>query len=426
MSDRVARLLPFYYGYLMVPIAMVAQICTSPGQTFAVSAFMPAIRESLEISDGKMALAYMLGTLLAALPLSVVGPLSDRFGLRITTAAVGFGLAITCWLASCIQGFATLLLAFMLLRFLGQGSLTLLSGNMVSMWFQRKLGTVTACMSVGMAAAFALVPPSLLWSIDAYGWRETYLMVGGLVGASLLPLVVFLFRNSPEELGQYPDGASPQQADAQSIASDADVHNLPAHSVTLSEAVRHRTFWIMAGSLAVWAMVGTGVVFYALQIFARQNIPSSESQLLFATFSLAMLSMQVTGGVLADRLQLNYLMSAAFVSLTAGTVAIPLTTSAVHMHLFAVLFGAGQGLAMSVSATMWVRYYGRRHLGKIRGTVWCLTVAGSGCGPLVLGTISDLTQSYHGGLWLFVALLAPLSLLTLLATPPRSDVSLAG
>jgi len=75
-------------------------------------------------------------------------------------------------------------------------------------------------------------------------------------------------------------------------------------------------------------------------------------------------------------------------------------------------------LAISVSSTMWVRYYGRENLGKIRGAVWCMTVAGSGCGPLILGQLSDLLDSYQIGLWLFVAMLAPLSVLTLWATPP--------
>ncbi len=85
LSDRLAARLPFYYGYVMIPIAMMIQICTCPGQTFAISAFTPRIRESLELSDSRLSLAYMLGTVLAALPLSLMGPLSDRMGLRLLT-----------------------------------------------------------------------------------------------------------------------------------------------------------------------------------------------------------------------------------------------------------------------------------------------------------------------------------------------------
>jgi len=66
LSDLIARRLPVLYGYIMLPMAMLLQIGTSPGQTFAVSAFTPARLESLSFSEGQRALAYMLGTSFAS------------------------------------------------------------------------------------------------------------------------------------------------------------------------------------------------------------------------------------------------------------------------------------------------------------------------------------------------------------------------
>ena len=40
-SQRLATRLPFYYGWVMLPIAMLAAIATSPGQTFGVSILTP-------------------------------------------------------------------------------------------------------------------------------------------------------------------------------------------------------------------------------------------------------------------------------------------------------------------------------------------------------------------------------------------------
>ena len=88
------------------------------------------------------------------------------------------------------------------------------------------------------------------------------------------------------------------------------------------------------------------------------------------------------------------------------------------MHVFALVFGAGQGLAIVTSSTLWVRYYGREHLGKIRGAVWCTTVAGSGCGPFLLGALRDALGSYTPGLWILAIILIPLAPLMLLATQP--------
>lgn len=100
VSDRLAARLPFYYGYVMIPVAMMIQISTSPGQTFAIAAFIPEIRQSLNLSDSQMSLAYMLGTFLAAFPLSTIGPLADRLGLRRLTILAVIALAAACCLAA--------------------------------------------------------------------------------------------------------------------------------------------------------------------------------------------------------------------------------------------------------------------------------------------------------------------------------------
>ena len=59
------------------------------------------------------------------------------------------------------------------------------------------------------------------------------------------------------------------------------------------------------------------------------------------------------------------------------------------MQCFAATFGFGQGMLIAVGSVAWVRYYGRDFLGSIRGTAWACTVAGSGCGPLMMGVARD-------------------------------------
>ena len=86
-SDGLARRLPFFYGYLMLPMAILMQLGTSPGQTFAVSAFTPSLLAGLDLTQSRLGLAYMLGTLCAAVPLTFVGPAADRHGLNRWSAS---------------------------------------------------------------------------------------------------------------------------------------------------------------------------------------------------------------------------------------------------------------------------------------------------------------------------------------------------
>lgn len=422
-SEYLSRRLPFFYGYIMVVVAVLAQVCSSPGQTFAISAFTPFLQEDLGMSASRLAAAYMFGTLLAALPLAMIGPLSDRFGLRLSMTGTAIGLALACVITSAATGFFTLLLGFLLLRCLGQGALTLLGSNIVSMWFQKRLGTVNAIMSAGGAAAFAIVPLVLLTAIEFLGWRLTYLCMGASILVTLVPMLILVLRNRPEDLGLSLDGVLLGSAIHESDPrreTTTRLFGVRGPELTFRDAVRHRTFWILAVGMAMWAMVGTGIVFYALPIFDEQGISQDRSKMLFATFSMSMLLLQVIGGVLADRLPMHRLLAFGFLLLAAGASIIPLTTHVWHVHCFAALFGAGQGLAISVNSTMWVRYYGRKNLGKIRGTVWSTTVACSGAGPFVLGVIHDSWGSFIPGLWAFAAMLLPLAPLSAWATAPQA------
>ena len=406
VSDRLASRLPFFYGYVMLPVAMLMQIGTSPGQTFAISAFTPALLDSLALSESRLALAYMLGTLFAAFPLSFVGPISDRYGLRGTSALVVVALATTCYLTSYVNGFATLLLAFFCLRFLGQGSLTLLGGNTTAMWFRSRLGRVSALISIGTAAAFAWVPGMISDAIDLYGWRPTYRAIAMILGCGLLPILLLLFRNRPEDLGQELDGLI--EGDERNENS-IDIRNNES-SFTLRQVARTKSYYVLGLTNAVWAMVGTGVVFYLFTFCSDRGFPDNTASNLFKTFGLSMLVMQFAGNVLADFAPVNRLLGIGATALSLGLAVVFLADTPALMHAFAVLFGGGQGLLIAASGVAWVRFYGREYLGSIRGAVWCTTVAGSGCGPLIMGAIKDFTGAYDAAIIVFFSLMTPLAI----------------
>ncbi|MEM8736493.1 MAG: MFS transporter, partial [Planctomycetota bacterium] len=362
----------------------------------------------------------------AAFPLSIVGPMSDRFGIRAATLVVAIALGAACVLLGCAQGFASLFAGFLCVRFLGQGSITLLSSNMVAMWFQKRLGRVNAAMSVGGAAAFALVPVLLLESIENLGWRMSYFLMGGAVVLLMLPLVVLLLENRPEDLGLLPDGIQSEHGKGDSddgidvIAGQAA--EFTEVSSTLVEALNHKAFWILAAAFGAWAMTGTGVIFYSLPIFEELGFSTKDaSKQLFGFFSISMLVGQVVGGILADRWSMPRLLFGGFASMALAMLTMTQANSLWQIVLFAILFGGGQGLSIAVNGAIWVRYYGREHLGKIRGAVWCTTVAGSGCGPFLLGGLRDWSGSFVPGLWLFFALLACITPFLLFAGKPSVE-----
>ncbi|MCR9119227.1 MAG: hypothetical protein NXI22_20025, partial [bacterium] len=87
--------------------------------------------------------------------------------------------------------------------------------------------------------------------------------------------------------------------------------------------------------------------------------------------------------------------------------------------IFAITLGGSQGLFIVAMQTVWARYFGRTHLGKIRGLVWTSAVAGSSVGPFVMGVLKDYTGGFDISLWIFTGIYAILACAVLFATPPR-------
>lgn len=403
---------PFYYGWVMVPVAVIAQAVTGVGQTYGVSVFNPSLLDSLGISLTALSGAYMVGTLLASLPQSYIGSLMDRFGIKKTMIGVVTLLGGACILFSRVNSLATLLVGFFLLRLLGQGGLSLLSGNIAAMWFREKLGTVTGVISSGFSISMAVIPAFFLYLINLKGWRTAYIWLGFLVWLIMLPILLLIFKNKPEDVGQVMDGGGEKNLEINGQQTKT------VYSFSIKEARKTQAYWIMMITSALWAMIVTAVFFNLLSIFEALGISAGVAAATYTTYAAASLITQLVLGPAADRGSLQYMLLACMTFLAAGIAVLTFSESPILAHTYAVLIGISTGLISLVGGTLFARYFGQENLGKLRGGVLTAQVAGSSLGPFITGVIYDLTGSFQISLWIFVAILIPAALVSLKATRP--------
>ena len=423
VDDATGSRSRLYYGWVMLPVAAMLQMASSPGQTFGVSVFNTPIRESLGLGHSEITGGYLLASLLAAAPMPLVGWMMDRVGLRKTSLAAVILLAVACLVVSQATGLVTLTIGFFLLRTFGQGSLSLLGNNTLAMWFSRRLGLVSGLMGIGMSSAVAIAPAIYLVLIEQLGWRTAYVTLGLANCVVLVPILLFVFRDSPEEIGQTIDGLTDSVKRHSTDSAEATV---PAphisESLTLTTAWRTRSYWIGLVIGAMWGMIATAVFFNIVPLFEWQGLTAAQAAATFTTFAISMATIQLIGGALADRLPLNWLMSASTAGLLVGIIVLWNVHSTLTSHVYAFLFGASQGLLIAVNNTFWPRYFGRAHLGKIRSSVWTATVAGCSFGPFAMGLSIDYLGGYGPSLGLFAGLLAVGTVAAVFATPPVKGV----
>ena len=412
-----------FYGWLMLPLAMLVMIATSPGQTFGISFFNSQFRTAFELSQTRLSVTYLVATVIASFALPIIGGWTDRFGLKRSILVAVVAMVGACAFASQVQGVTTLLIAFVLLRTTGPGTMTLLANNTLAAWFNRRLGFASGIMQVGMAGALAVVPAGIVLLIDTFGWRGAFLALAAMVACALLPPILLFYRESPSELGQFSDGdprCFENKPDSVVHAAGSSVH-VAVWGMDLKQAMQHRAYWILLAAAAVWALIGTGLVFHLDAIFQSNGMGVRESTRAMTCLAIAMGAMQVIGGLMADRLPMRWLVSTAIGLIAVSCTMLSVGQGTTFIAAYAV-YGVAQGLNTIIAATAWTRYFGRAHLGRIRGVSLTAAIAGSSVGPLMMGVSADYLGGFTPSLWLFTAMAAVIAIAGIWATPPEEEV----
>jgi len=417
-----------YYGLYMVPIAVITMVCTLPGQTIVVSQFNDAIRTDLGLSLSQISLAYLIGTSLAALPLTLVGRAADRFGLRVVLGVVAAAFALALVLLGQARELVTLTIGFALVRFLGQGSLGMLASHTLAMWFERRLGVMESIKHFGFSLGALLLPIATVTLIGAVGWRRALACLGAGVALLLLPLVATVFRNRPEDVGQVLDGAAPAP-EATGGGGDSSAASPVDESFTLGEAFRTRAFWVLLFSGPFLGLVGTAMLFHTQPILASLGVEDAlaATPKAQAGWPIALALTPLFAGYLADTFHPRWLLPAGLGLCALSSVCVAVAgqgllglSPLVWVGAGMAVFGVAGGLMQGVVGPTIARYFGRTHHGSIRGASITVAVAATATGPFLLSAGADLAGGRFDTVFGVFALCAlPLALAGLTLSKPE-------
>ena len=293
-------------------------------------------------------------------------------------------------------------IGFVFMRMLGQSSITIVSRNVMNQWWVRRRGFVLSVSTLVAATLGSGTFPGLIkWLIPQFGWRMTYVILGVAVMAIMIPIGYFFFRDRPELFGLFPDGLKNQvEADALDKVAKAEVVLVDAENWTAQEAMRTRTFWIIALSIAASSMLGTGLTFHIVSIFQENGLSDNLAAAIFFPMAVTTAILSIPFGWLIDRIEAKYMVVAGLIVLSIVIIFSGYISSPAVAIIYGVIFGLGNAFDRVVGNVIWANYFGRPNLGAISGATMTIGAAASGLGPLVYGVGFDLSGSYRPSLWL--------------------------
>lgn len=424
-----ARRWPFFYGWFIIALGTFGIIMSIPGQTIGVSTFTDSLLGVLELDRDQLSLAYMCGTIASSLLLTWAGKMYDRLGVKPLALVASAGLAITLLLLSISDqlalglgggfwmSFLVLAGCFVMLRFFGQGVLTMASQNMMVKWFDKRRGFAMSFSSVALALIFSLAPLFLDNLIQTWGWRGAWRVIA-LVLITVVPLIIVLFFvDNPQKVGLQPDGKeadypSTQQAVKQPVYKE----------FTLSEARRTFTYWVFVGFLAMQGLYSTGFTFHIVSIFAESALDRQMALSVFPPAAAIAMLFTFTFSWLSDHIPLKYILILQGIGAVLATLGL-LYLPTVELAYYVMILGYGMsgGLYRVIYAVSWPKLFGQKHLGAISGQAMTVIVFGSALGPVLFSFSLSQYGVYAVAAAVCTAIYAGLTIAALFANNPQTS-----
>lgn len=371
-------------------IGWLTGFMAGPGQSYALAEFTTSYEHTWHLTRAAVSGLFAIATMGAGLLALPAGRLLDRYGSRraLTLTAILFGLA------AIVNGLVAtpweFLGALFLVRFLGMGVLTLIPNTLIPQWFIRLRGRALSLAALGGVAAVAVIPSLNLWLIRRLSWQGAWEVWGVGILVILAPLAAWLVRDTPERVGLEPDGAMGPGVGAPTVPSKAPPRDWP-----LEEVMRVPAFWRLLLALMVSSTISTGLIYQIFSILGHDGIAATTTAHLLGLFALAGLVATMGTGWWVDRWSPERVWAVAFGVMAVELVVLRWTTNGGLAALFVILFGLAQSMGALSSSALWPAFFGRRHLGSIRGVVLLAGVVGSALGPALFGWAVTVSHSYR-------------------------------
>jgi len=405
-SMTAPRIFP---GWLVVAAAFAVTF-VGFGSAYTFSAFVEPLQRDFAASRGSVSLVFSLaGFLYFGLGI-VSGPLADRWGARRLAVAgmvlTGAGLA----LAGAARSLTEVYLAYSLGIGLGVGCSYVPVLGAVQRWFVRRRGFASGLAVAGIGVGTLVMPPLATALIGAFGWREAYLLLGGLailLGAGMALLV----EDDPRDRGLAPDGDPPAPDDRPARVAGASI----------GEAVRSRQFIGLYAACLVCAF-GVFIPFVHLVPFARDHgVAPGVATLLLGVIGLGSTAGRFALGGLADRMGRRASLFVMFLGMAAALAIWAVSAGLWGLAAFAFVYGIFYGGWVAVLPAVVMDQFGGRNVGALIGILYTSVAIGTLVGPAAAGFAFDLSGSY--ALPILASVGASVAAAAILACTPRGAVA---
>lgn len=317
-------------------------------------------------------------SIVTAIAYPVIGRAADRFGPR--RLILGGNFVFGCLVIALGFMRPSVLMFYGLFALIGAvGSLpsTMMFNRVVSGWFDRTRGAMLGVTSgLGNGTGATIMPFVALFLMNQFGWRGAYVGLGVIVLAIGFPVLFFCLKEPPVATATRTAPAAPLQG------------------LSLAEAARTSTFWLMLTAIGLCAGCLTAVLAHVVPILTDRRFPPAQATLVVSVFAMVTAVWQIVVGSLLDRTGSPKLVAPLYVFAAVGMVTLEWGHTLPVLMLGGALMGIGMGTEYGVLPFFISRYFGLRRFGMIAGVMYSAVVVAQGATPYLMDFDFDRHRTY--------------------------------